>query len=68
MKALFLAVALAATPQAKPAPTSPAQPFLVSRLGHDAIVRMYAPGVPALSKEEKRVAWHLTLASQPSWS
>jgi dipeptidyl-peptidase-3 len=63
MKALFLAVALAATPQAKPAPTSTAQSFLVSRLGHDAIVRMYAPGVPALSKAEKRVAWHLTLAA-----
>lgn len=62
MKALFLAVALAATPQSAP-PSSPAPSFLVSRLGHDAIVRMFAPGVPALSKEEKRVAWHLTLAA-----
>jgi dipeptidyl-peptidase-3 len=70
MKALFLAVALAATPQPAPSPvpsTPPteaaAQPFLVERLGHDAIVRMYAPGVPALSREEKRVAWYLSLAA-----
>ncbi|MFY0526436.1 dipeptidyl-peptidase 3 family protein [Archangium gephyra] len=70
MKALFLAVALAATPRPAPSPvpsTPPteaaARPFLVERLGHDAIVRMYAPGVPALSREEKRVAWYLSLAA-----
>jgi dipeptidyl-peptidase-3 len=70
MKALFLAVALAATPRPAPSPvpsTPPteaaAQPFLVERLGHDAIVRMYAPGVPALSRDEKRVAWYLSLAA-----
>ncbi len=76
MKALFLAAALAATPQAKPSPSplpstpaakatpAPTGPsFFVSRLGHEAIVRMYAPGVPALSRDEKRVAWHLTLAA-----
>jgi dipeptidyl-peptidase III len=69
MKALFLAAALAANPQPArtPASSTPpaeaAQPFLVERLGHDAIVRMYAPGVPALSRDEKRVAWYLSLAA-----
>jgi dipeptidyl-peptidase-3 len=72
MKALFLAAALAATPQAKPSSpatvsTPPAAPaarsFFVERLGHDALVRMYARGVPALSRDEKRVAWFLTLAA-----
>ncbi|WP_043399864.1 dipeptidyl-peptidase 3 family protein, partial [Archangium violaceum] len=69
MKALLLAAALAANPQPArtPAPSTPpaeaAQPFLVERLGHDAIARIYAPGVPALSRDEKRVAWHLSLAA-----
>ncbi|MCY1073585.1 dipeptidyl-peptidase 3 family protein [Archangium lansingense] len=73
MKALFLAAALAATPQpartpasstpAAEATSSTAQSFFVARLGHDAIVRMFAPGVPALSRDEKRVAWHLSLAA-----
>ncbi|WP_375770079.1 dipeptidyl peptidase 3 [Archangium gephyra] len=71
MKALFLAAALAATPQPAPSPAAPSTPsteaasqsFLVERLGHDAIVRMYAPGVPALSRDEKRVAWYLSLAA-----
>ncbi|AKI99729.1 dipeptidyl-peptidase-3 [Archangium gephyra] len=69
MKALFLAAALAANPQPAPtpAPSTPpagaAQPFLVERLGHDAIVRMYAPGVAELSRGDKRVAWYLSLAA-----
>ncbi|MFL5351492.1 dipeptidyl-peptidase 3 family protein [Archangium sp.] len=78
MKALFLAAALAATPQAKPSPsatpsTPPAVPaagpaagtqaFFVERLGHDAVARMFAPGVSALSPDEKRVAWYLSLAA-----
>jgi dipeptidyl-peptidase-3 len=75
MKAFFLAAALAATAQAQPsqpatpspspAATSPSdtQAFLVERLGHDAIARMFAPGVPSLTPDEKRVAWYLSLAA-----
>lgn len=65
MKALFLAAALAVTPQTKPAATGPSdvQTFFVERLGHDAVGRMFAPGVPELSRDEKRVAWYLTLAA-----
>ncbi|PTL84417.1 peptidase [Vitiosangium sp. GDMCC 1.1324] len=66
MKALFLAAVLAVTPQTKPSPPSTdssAQTFFVARLGHDAIARLYAPGVPTLSRDEKRVAWYLTLAA-----
>ena len=62
MKALVLAVALALAPESPP-PASPSASYLVERLGHDALVRMYAPGVPALSRDDKRVAWHLTLAA-----
>ena len=59
MNALLLAVVLAAAPR----PAAPAQNFLVERRGPDALVRMFAPQVPSLTRDEKRVAWSLTLAA-----
>ncbi|MBN1206888.1 MAG: peptidase [Myxococcaceae bacterium] len=69
MNALLLVAMLAAAPQAKPAEAAttsappPAQSFLKERSGTLAIAQLFAPGVAGLSPEEKRLAWHLTLAS-----
>jgi dipeptidyl-peptidase-3 len=64
MNALLLAAVLAASPQAKPTTgAAPANPFLKARSGNTAIAQIFAPGVAELSAEDKRVAWHLTLAA-----
>jgi dipeptidyl-peptidase III len=69
LNALLLAVALAAAPQPKAPPPAPAstpleaKDFLQSRSKNIAIARLFAPGVEALSADEKRVLWHLTLAA-----
>jgi dipeptidyl-peptidase-3 len=64
MNALLLVAVLAASPQAKPSTgAASANPFLKSRSGNTAIAQIFAPGVAQLSAEDKRVAWHLTLAA-----
>ena len=69
MNALLLVTMLAAAPQAQPAgpanasPPTSAQSFLKMREGNLAVAQIFAPGVAGLSPEDKRVAWHLTLAA-----
>ncbi|HLL00276.1 MAG TPA: peptidase [Myxococcaceae bacterium] len=65
MNALLLAAVLAVSPQANPSAgtAAKANPFLKARSGNTAIAQMFAPGVAQLSAEDKRVAWHLTLAA-----
>jgi dipeptidyl-peptidase-3 len=71
MHVLLLATLLAAAPQTKPAESAPAgatapapaKTFLKARSGNTAVAQIFAPGVAELTLEEKRVAWHLTLAA-----
>ncbi|MDY7229058.1 dipeptidyl-peptidase 3 family protein [Hyalangium rubrum] len=65
MNALLLVALLAAAPQAKPEAPGPvpAKTFLKARSGNTAIAQIFAPGVTELSADDKRVAWHLTLAA-----
>ncbi|MBJ6765459.1 peptidase [Myxococcaceae bacterium JPH2] len=63
MTPLFLAALLAAAPPAPSAAPASSSDFLKQRLGTTAVAQVFAPGVPALSAADKRVAWSLTLAA-----
>ncbi|MHB8877372.1 MAG: dipeptidyl-peptidase 3 family protein [Myxococcaceae bacterium] len=56
-------LAVLATAPAVAAPAPAARSYLVERFGAVAVARLYAPGFATLSKEDKLVAWHLTLAA-----
>src|SRR5687768_3801023 len=56
MNALILAAAAVLA-------ADPADTFLKERFGNHAVGQLHAGGLTELSAEDKRVAWHLTLAS-----
>src|SRR4051812_47204077 len=56
MHTLLLMTALAADPSGSPQ-------FLRERFDNHALAQLYAPGVASLTRDEKLLAWHLTLAA-----